>query len=164
MAEQSKNMVRAVDLFCGGGGTNTGLKRAASKLGITVDLVAIDHWDLAIATHSQNHKHARHLCESADNVDPRKVVPGGRLGLLVASPECTHHSIARGGKPMSDQSRASAARTALGGSSLYRQDSGGERPGVPGLGATGGEWRPMKSKRGETFRAFVTSLEARGTE
>jgi DNA (cytosine-5)-methyltransferase 1 len=39
---------------------------------------------------------------------PVEVVPGGRLQLLVASPECTHHSNARGGKPRSDQKRADA--------------------------------------------------------
>jgi DNA (cytosine-5)-methyltransferase 1 len=34
-------------------------------------------------------------------------VPRGALDILIASPECTHHSNARGGKPCSDQSRAS---------------------------------------------------------
>ena len=98
----------AADLFCGAGGSSTGLMKAADKLGLHVDLLAIDHWDIAIATHSTNYPGSDHRCESLDTVDPRKAIPGGRLDLLVASPECTHHSKARGGKPMSDQSRASA--------------------------------------------------------
>src|SRR5690348_12808930 len=100
--------VRAVDLFCGAGGTSTGVKLACEQLGKRLSLTAINHWDVAIETHSANHPDANHLCENLDMVDPRKVVPGGYLDLMVASPECTHHSNARGGKPMSDQSRSSA--------------------------------------------------------
>lgn len=100
--------ILAVDLFCGAGGTSTGLQLAAKRLGRRLKLLAINHWDLAIETHSANHPLALHKCESLDNVNPRSVVPGGRLDLLVASPECTHHSNARGGMPISDQSRASA--------------------------------------------------------
>jgi transposase len=48
------------------------------------------------------------MCADLSSVDPSKAVPGGRLDLLIASPECTHHSVARGGRPRSDQSRASA--------------------------------------------------------
>jgi DNA (cytosine-5)-methyltransferase 1 len=33
-------------------------------------------------------------------------VPEGYLDLLMASPTCTHHSVARGGKPTSDQQRS----------------------------------------------------------
>jgi DNA (cytosine-5)-methyltransferase 1 len=100
--------LEVVDMFCGAGGTTNGVYDACAELGLAVNMLAINHWDVAVATHSANHPYARHLCESVDNVDPRKQVPGGRLNLLVASPECTHHSLARGGKPMSDQSRASA--------------------------------------------------------
>jgi DNA (cytosine-5)-methyltransferase 1 len=50
----------------------------------------------------------RHLCEAVDAIDPRAAVPGGRLHLLMAGPECTHHSTARGGRPINDQSRATA--------------------------------------------------------
>ena len=55
-------------------------------------------WPTAISTHTANHPSAEHI----------RAVPSGRLNLLVASPECTHHSRARGGKPIKDQSRASA--------------------------------------------------------
>lgn len=97
----------AADLFCGAGGTSAGLLKAARQLGLNVELVAINHWDVAIATHSLNHPGVRHVNSDLEKVDPRLVVPGGKLDLLVASPECTHFSKARGGKPMSKQSRAS---------------------------------------------------------
>jgi DNA (cytosine-5)-methyltransferase 1 len=100
----------AADLFCGAGGTSTGMVRAAEKRGISLGLVAVNHWKTAVETHKRNHPWARHLCADLASVEanPAKLVPGGRLNLLVASPECTHHSVARGGKPCSDQSRASA--------------------------------------------------------
>src|SRR5690242_5849375 len=104
---KSSMKINAADLFCGAGGTSTGLLLAAAELGRSVDLLAVNHCNVAIDTHTRNHPEVRHLCESLDHVDPHKVCPG-RLHLLLASPECTHHSIARGGKPRSDQSRASA--------------------------------------------------------
>lgn len=104
--------VTAADLFCGAGGTSTGLVEAVEAIqaqhGITVrlNIVAVNHWPVAIETHSANHKFAQHHCNSLTGVKPKKVIPGP-LDLLVASPECTHHSNARGGKPRSDQSRSS---------------------------------------------------------
>jgi DNA (cytosine-5)-methyltransferase 1 len=99
--------IMAADLFCGAGGTSTGLMEAAAMLGLTVNLVAVNHWSLAISTHSSNHPGVNHYNSDLQDVDPRAVVPGGYLRLLVASPECTHFSRARGGKPKSNQSRAS---------------------------------------------------------
>ncbi len=91
----------AADLFCGAGGTSTGLLQAAKRLKKKVKLVAVNHWELAISTHSQNHPGVDHYNSDLKDIDPRAVVPSGRLRLLVASPECTHFSKARGGKPMS---------------------------------------------------------------
>jgi DNA (cytosine-5)-methyltransferase 1 len=102
-----KKTIYAADLFCGAGGTSSGLLKAANQLGLQVELVAVNHWDVAIATHTLNHPGIRHVNSDLEKVDPRAVVPGGKLDLLVASPECTHFSKARGGKPMSKQSRAS---------------------------------------------------------
>src|ERR1700756_1278559 len=98
--------ISAVDLFCGAGGSSTGLIEACDELGVKLQLLAINHWDVAIKTHTRNHPWARHICESLDTVDPYKVVD--RLDLLIASPECRWHSRARGGKPINDQLRASA--------------------------------------------------------
>jgi DNA (cytosine-5)-methyltransferase 1 len=101
-------MIKAIDLFCGAGGTSTGLLDACRKLGTAVELTAINHWPTAVATHSANHPDARHLCASVDDVNPRSLYKEGELGLLWASPECMSHSNARGGKPINDQSRATA--------------------------------------------------------
>ena len=101
-------MIAAVDLFCGAGGTSTGLLAAAAELGRPVELTAINHWPTAIATHQLNHPSVRHVCGRLENIRPREVAPAGRLDLLVGSPECTHHSRAAGGRPKNDQSRCQA--------------------------------------------------------
>ena len=153
----------AVDLFCGAGGESTGLRNAARALGLDLELLAVNHWDLAISTHSMNHPEARHLCESIQSIDPLEAIPSGRVNLLWASPECTHHSIARGGRPRSDQSLASAWLILKWLSELYV-----ERVIIENVkefadwGPLGADGKPLKSKKGESFRAFLSSLKALG--
>lgn len=155
--------IHAVDLFCGAGGTSTGLMLAAGMIEANVELTAINHWNVAIETHAKNHPEARHLCETLDNVDPRKLFPGGRIHLLVASPECTHHSIARGGVPCSDQSRASAFHILRWAEALYIDNILIENvPEFMTWGPLGVNGRPLKSMKGKTFMSFVKSLESLG--
>lgn len=97
----------AADLFCGAGGTSTGLLLAAKELGLNISLTAVNHWDVAIATHSKNHPRVNHFNSGLERLSPREAVPSGRLRLLVASPECTNFSRAKGGAPKNKQSRAS---------------------------------------------------------
>lgn len=96
------------DLFCGAGGTSSGAIEAISALGYRPQLTAVNHWPIAIDTHTFNHPDARHLCTSIDDVNPRTLYKRRELDVLWASPECTHHSNARGGKPVNEQSRATA--------------------------------------------------------
>jgi DNA (cytosine-5)-methyltransferase 1 len=98
----------AADLFCGAGGFSTGLLKAADSCDLTVKLLAVNHWTRAIATHSLNHPNVRHLCQSVESCNPLKLFPDGRLDVLLASPECTEHSYAKGGKPKNDQRRVTA--------------------------------------------------------
>lgn len=158
-----RRTIQAADLFCGAGGTSQGLLMAANEIGADLTLVAINHWDVAIDTHSVNHPYAKHLCTGLDNVDPRKLVPGGRLDVLCGSPECTHHSVARGGKPMNDQSRSSAWHILRFAEALYIDNLVIENvPEFLSWGPLGANGRPMKSKRGQLFEQFVSSLKALG--
>ena len=93
------------DLFCGAGGSSAGARRALAALGFQMNLVAVNHWNVAIETHSRNHPEARHYCQDVNAVKPAVLVPEGKLDLLMASPTCTYHSRARGGKPINDQGR-----------------------------------------------------------
>lgn len=100
-----KKIARVADLFCGAGGSSTGARIALERLGYDMKLLCVNHWDTAIATHQKNHPGATHYCQDVSTVRPHIVVKGGRLDLLMASPTCTFHSRARGGKPISDQQR-----------------------------------------------------------
>lgn len=153
----------AADLFCGAGGTSTGLIQACKSLDRDVELVAVNHWPKAISTHELNHPSVTHFCASIDTLDPLRAVPGGKLDLLVAGVECTHHSRARGGKPMSDQRRSSAWHVVNWAEKLRVKEilvenvSEFEKWGpLDDLG------RPIKEREGDTFRAFVGALESLG--
>jgi DNA (cytosine-5)-methyltransferase 1 len=153
--------VTSVDLFCGAGGTSTGLAEACKELGKPVELIAVNHWTIAVETHKKNHPWATHYCEAIERINPRKVVPSGRLKLLVASPECTHHSKARGARPMNDQSRAQPWQVLKWCQELYVENLVLENiEEMVDWGPLGADGRPLKSKKGETFRAFISSLES----
>lgn len=155
-------VLKAADLFCGAGGSSTGLKRITDAMGVGLDLTAINHWPLAVETHAANHPEARHVCESLDSIDPRKVT-GGSLDLLWASPECTHHSNARGGVPMSDQSRATAWCVVRWAEALRPKWIIVENvPEFQTWGPIGSNNRPLQSRKGETFTAWTNALRSLG--
>ena len=161
MSMRNENMIQAADLFCGAGGTSTGLLLAANRLKRPVKLIAVNHWSVAIDTHAANHPEAQNLCTGLNEVDPLKLVPGRKLDLLCASPECTHHSVARGGKPMDDQSRSSAWLILRWAQQLYIKAMVFENvPEWESWGPIGANGKPLKSKRGELFKQFVAVLRA----
>lgn len=98
--------VRAVDLFCGAGGISFGLALACEQLNRDVKLIAINHWSTAIDTHRENHPWGDHRNAKVEELEPRQV-PGERVDILAAAPECTHVSTAWGGRPVGPQKRAS---------------------------------------------------------
>ncbi|WP_312589038.1 DNA cytosine methyltransferase [Comamonas terrigena] len=93
-----------VDLFAGGGGASTGIEQA---IGRHVD-IAINHDADAIGMHEINHPQTRHYQADVWEVDPVLVTAGMPVGLLHASPDCTHHSQALGGQPRSREIRSLA--------------------------------------------------------
>lgn len=100
--------IAGADLFCGGGGFTEGFKRACHQLGLEYNFVAVNHWDVAIATHSLNHADVRHVLDDLQKVKPAKLFRRASIDILLAAPECTHHSRAAGGVPRNPQSRATA--------------------------------------------------------
>ncbi len=155
--------IMACDLFAGSGGTSTGLIQAAAELGLSVNLVAVNHWSTAIDTHTANHPGVMHYCEDLETVNPRHAVPGGHLHLLVASPSCTHHSNARGGKPMNEQSRASAWHVLRWAEALYVEHILVENVReFRDWGPLDEQGRPIPSMKGRLYRQFLSSFRALG--
>jgi DNA (cytosine-5)-methyltransferase 1 len=152
-----------VDLFAGGGGESSGIVAGAEAAGVGVELHAVNHWERAIETHAANFPWAKHYCTDLDALDPRKVVPGGRVDLLWASPECTHHSQARGGRPCSDQSRASAWMVLKWLQELYVPRVIVENvPEFAEWGPLDSGGRPLMRASGQTFMAWCGAIESLG--
>ncbi len=160
-----KRRLKAVDLFCGAGGTTTGARAAG------VDVVlALNHWRVAIASHQQNHPDVRHICARIEDVAVRHDRTLPEFDLLMASPECTFHSIARGGQPIDDQKRQQpwalldwieAKRPRWVSIENVREfrDWG---PLVNRGTDRKPHWRPDPKRKGEIFRAWVRAIEALG--
>lgn len=102
--ENSKEWL-IVDLFAGGGGTSEGIK---GFLGRDPD-IAINHDKVALAMHKANHPRSTHYQENVWEVSPQYATKGRPVGLLWASPDCTHFSKAKGGQPKRDLMRRSLA-------------------------------------------------------
>ncbi len=110
-------MVRefVIDLFCGAGGTSTGIFLAdcGSKV-----VFCVNHDKNAIESHRVNHPYAKHLIEDIRNPEVlfflklrvnalRKLYPGCIITIW-ASLECTNFSKAKGGLPRDADSRTLA--------------------------------------------------------
>jgi DNA (cytosine-5)-methyltransferase 1 len=83
-------VITFVDIFCGAGGSSTGLVAAGMELRL-----AANHWARAIETHAANHPTADHLCADVNNYDMRRLPSAD---VLWASPICTEISPAGGRK------------------------------------------------------------------
>ncbi|MGA4239746.1 DNA cytosine methyltransferase [Ralstonia nicotianae] len=95
-----------IDLFCGGG---LGA-RGAVQAGMT-PLVAVDLWNIACETYKANFPGTTVLNERIELLDPLRHCRPGELDLLLASPECTNHSVAKGAAPRDERSRETALHT-----------------------------------------------------
>ena len=158
-----RKILKVVDLFCGAGGSSTGAEKAIAGIGGQMELVAVNHWNTAVATHAANHPTARHLVEDVSIVDPEEVVKEGRLDLLMASPECRFHSRARGGKPIHDQGRIHAWvifnwLTKLDIKAVLIENV----PEFVEWGKLNSEGRPDKAHKGEHFQAWFMTFQALG--
>ncbi len=135
-----------IDLFAGGGGASTGIEQA---IGRHVD-VAINHDADAIGMHEINHPQTRHYRADVWEVDPLAVTRGMRVGLLHASPDCTHHSQALGGQPRSQEIRSLAW--------VVHRWAGKTRPDIITLENVEQmlQWSPLVAKRDPATGRVIT--------
>lgn len=148
-----------VDNFAGGGGASTGIEIA---IGRSVD-IAINHDPAAIAMHRANHPITEHYTEDVWKVNPIEVCKGRPVALAWFSPDCKHHSKAKGGKPVNKKIRG-LAWVAVRWAKLVR-------PRVIMLenveefmdwGRLDESSRPDPRYKGETFRRFIRQLKHQG--
>lgn len=82
--------ITVTDMFCGAGGSTTGAIQAGANV-----VLAINHWRIAIETHNANYPQVSHALTDLHQANPRRF-PSSTL--LIASPECTSHSLSKGRK------------------------------------------------------------------
>ena len=144
-----------IDNFAGGGGASTGIEMA---IGRSVD-VAINHDPAAIAMHRANHPDTKHYIEDVWDVNPVEVCNGKRPALCWFSPDCTHFSRAKGGKPVDKNIRGLAwvvLRWAMTVSpSVIMLEN---VPEIQTWGPLDGNNQPIKERAGETFDGFIKML------
>ena len=107
-----------IDLFCGAGGTSTGVEHAMVNGEKCAKVIAcVNHDPNAIASHAANHPDALHFTEDIRTLELSPLVthterlrllhPDAYL-VLWASLECTNFSKAKGGQPRDADSRTLA--------------------------------------------------------
>lgn len=144
-----------VDNFAGGGGASTGIEAA---IGRSVD-IAINHDPDAIAMHKANHPASKHYCEDVWQVDPVEACGGNRVALAWFSPDCTHFSRAKGGKPVDKNIRGLAWVTVKWALLVRPRVIMLENvPEIQTWGPLGSDGKPDKTRVGETFDGFICAL------
>jgi len=96
-------MIDFVDIFCGGGLGARGAVMAGAH-----PILAVDSWDIATATYKSNFPSANVICSSIEDVTPTDYSRKYQPSVILTSPECTSHSIARGAKPGCEHSKETA--------------------------------------------------------
>lgn len=96
--------IRAIDMFCGAGGSSTGAKNAGVEI-----IAGFDLWEPALKTYSTNFPNAKVYSTDIRKLSPKEIHKEiGNIDLLLASPECTNHSVAKGAKERDEESRMTA--------------------------------------------------------
>ncbi len=80
--------ITVTDQFCGAGGSSLGAALAGAEIKL-----ALNHWPLAVRTHNTNFPDTDHDCTDVSACDPRRYPS---TDILITSPECTNHSLAKG--------------------------------------------------------------------
>lgn len=152
-----------IDMFAGAGGASCGLEMA----GIHVH-AAINHDPIAVGLHARNHPYTEHHVEDVYTLSPLWVTRGRPVGLLWMSPDCTHHSKAKGGVPTRDERRRELAMVLV---DKWIPELGQKAPRIIILENVEefADWGPLDrdgniiaSAKGERFQTFIRKLRRYG--
>lgn len=96
--------VRVLDLFCGGGGSSLGARRAGGRI-----VMGVDACEKAIETYNHNFdSRGERFLMKPDTVPMELGLQRGQIDLLLASPECTNHTCAKGAAKRCEESKGTA--------------------------------------------------------
>lgn len=147
------------DYFAGGAGASTGITMAVGEPAF----FAVNHNPAALDMYRQNHPYTQVYCEDVFDVDPVEICEGRHLWLLWASPDCTHHSKARGGKPVKKRIRGlpwAIVRAALKvrPDCIMFENVEEIQSWGPLISDEQGNEYPDPERKGETFAGFVAIM------
>ena len=96
--------IRTLDLFSGGGGSSYGARAAGAEI-----VCGVDAWSCATDAYAANFREAKAVNLTLDAKSSPSVLGDiGSIDLLLASPECTSHTCARGSRPPDEESKRTA--------------------------------------------------------
>lgn len=148
-----------IDSFAGGGGASLGIEMA---LGRPID-IAINHDEEALSMHRANHPDTLHLSKNIWKVDPLDHIGGRTVDLAWFSPDCKHHSKAKGGKPVAKNIRDLAWVVVL-----WAERA---KPNIIMLenveefrkwGPLNEDNKPCKIRQGQTFKKWIRAIKKQG--
>lgn len=153
------NLPLIIDFFAGGGGASVGIEMA---LGRSVD-IAVNHDPVAILMHKTNHPETVHLAEDIWKVNLEKYIRGRHVALMWASPDCTSHSKAKGGKPRNSGLRIlpwavyKHAKVIL--PDVIIMENVEE---IQQWGPLDEQGYPIKERKGDEYRKFISRMQSLG--
>jgi DNA (cytosine-5)-methyltransferase 1 len=96
--------LRVLDLFSGAGGSSYGALLAGAEI-----IAGVDAWKIASDTYQYNFKNSTSFnIKLESEITNEKILNLKNIDILLASPECTNHTYARGSKPICENSRMTA--------------------------------------------------------
>jgi DNA (cytosine-5)-methyltransferase 1 len=101
---RGNRLLRTLDLFHGAGGSSYGAKKAGANI-----VAGIDQWGIAGTAYQQNFPEAKVFTDDITLLSAEELHKAiGDIDLLLASPECTNHTCAKGGGERSEKSKMTA--------------------------------------------------------
>lgn len=145
--------------FAGFGGMCQAFKKALK----VSPYVAVNHWEHAIKLHTLNHPETHHYQEDVHEVDIVAALEGHQAWWIHVSPDCTHHSKAKGGQPRDQKIRGLAWILVEWARQTSAQVLSLENViELLSWGPLDEDGQPIKERAGEDFQLFCQALRDLG--
>jgi DNA (cytosine-5)-methyltransferase 1 len=93
---RKKSYLKVKDQFCGAGGSSQAVRNVSRRMGGGIEVeYALNHWPLAVESHSANFPNTKHDCIDMSSCSPHRYQS---TDILITSPSCTAQGYASGKK------------------------------------------------------------------